>query len=124
MEITYFNWMCRPMPVATCRVQEVKKHNDPECKACLVNYNLISKIETASQDTDFIQKLLKVESIGKFPNAYENTEMDYVNYENNLKLLYQNISENVMDDVCRIWKWDFLLFDYDITKFCKKEFWE
>ena len=67
---------------------------------------------------------MDVELIGDFPNAYRNTEMDYMNYENNLKILYSNISRSVMDDVCEMYKWDFLLFDYDITKFCPSKFWK
>merc|ERR1712043_127908 len=81
-----------------------------QCNACLINYNVIAKIETVSQDTEYIQKKLKAEAIGSFPNAYKNTEMDYKNYEDNLKILYKGISREVMDRVCEKWKWDFLLF--------------
>ena len=84
---------------------------------------MIAKIETVAQDTEFIQKLMKAEAIGSFPNAYKNTEMDYQNYQRNLKILYENISQPVMDRVCERWKWDFLLFDYDIKPFCSEEYW-
>ena len=86
-------------------------------------YNVIAKIETVAQDTKFIQQLMKAEAIGEFPHAYKNTEMDYQNYERNLKLIYDKISKRVMNRVCERWKWDFLLFDYDITPFCPEEFW-
>ena len=94
-----------------------------QCAACMINYNIIAKIETAAQDAEHIKQLLKVEAIGDFSNAYQNTEMDYANYERNLGNLYQNISKTVMDDVCEMYKWDFLLFDYDIKKFCGRKFW-
>ena len=90
-----------------------------QSRACLVNYNFIAKLETAKKDVEYLKELLDLGSIGDFPRAYENTQMDSSRFIEHLRYLYKDISVETMEKVCSVYKWDFLLFGYDIALFCK-----
>ena len=102
------------------------------CSCCLLDYNYIVKLETAHEDAGFLKKELDVEGIGEFPGVYsgsehagggsvgeEDADSDRKNreYIAKLKNLYRDIPKKTILKVFDIYKWDFLLFDYDLSPF-------
>ena len=92
------------------------------CSPCYSDYNIISKIEEADISADKILRAVGIpESVGNFPKAYSTTEMKTNDDNFNLKLkkLYSEneISEDLICNIHKAYRMDFLLFEYDILPF-------
>lgn len=99
------------------------------CSACLVKYDMITKIETVDSDfSQFLEKMDLSDSLGNFEKAYnashfkdetraENLQQRYQNYIKKLQNLYKSIPKSTILDLYKIYFWDFKLFGYDILPF-------
>ncbi|CAH1773177.1 unnamed protein product [Owenia fusiformis] len=76
------------------------------CKPCDIDYNYIGKVETLSQDANYI--LYKLGFISaRFKDQKAQTTAKMVKY-------YESIPCYLMDKLSLVFFWDFKLFDYDL----------
>ena len=88
---------------------------DNQCFPCEVNYDVIGKHETMTEDANYLLDLWNVSNI-RFPPAYRNASAEACEYNH----FYSNVSAVIIDRVIDKFKEDSLMFGYsDFPEFKK-----
>lgn len=81
------------------------------CHLCLIDYDIIGKYETLYEDAEFILKQIGKSDIA-FPHAAKPSKT-----WSQLRKYYNTLSQRVINDLYKIYKLDFELFEYNINDF-------
>ena len=105
------------------------------CNPCLVQYDYITKLETIEDDFGIILEALDAESIGRFPSTNKHVETEaasesddmpktrkHSKYIERLQKAYKYVSKNTIKKLIKIYKWDFLMFNYDFVPFLENPY--
>ena len=89
------------------------------CQPCSVPFDFVTKIETAEQDSKFILDQMgpQFEHLSPILQKYSSSNMDYGNYVERLKNIYQIVPRDLILKIYGILKLDFEMFGYDIGPF-------
>jgi len=92
-----------------------------QCNPCLIDYDFIVKLETVQMDAPNIINYLDINKVGRFPiTRFDvNGDTKSIQYDvmGKLKNAYKNIDNETILKLFKIYKWDFLLFGYDVRSF-------
>ena len=83
------------------------------CNPCLVQYDFVAKLETIEQDSQCILNRLSNKTTVEFPDRTSgpNTETHH-NSTELLRKYYSTVSEDVIDEIRKVYSMDFKLFGY------------
>ncbi|KAK3610207.1 hypothetical protein CHS0354_038847 [Potamilus streckersoni] len=82
------------------------------CHPCHVQYDVIGKMESIDEDTDYLLHFLGITSKVKFPKRSDFTTNGKT--KNELSKYYQGIPKNLLERVLQEFRRDYVLFDYKI----------
>ena len=83
------------------------------CSPCSMNYNFIAKQESSFTDANYILASIKLSNITYLPGQYQDSLLLF----NGIKTWFEDISNEIMQDLYKIYYPDFVLFNYTITDF-------
>ncbi|KAK3610208.1 hypothetical protein CHS0354_038848 [Potamilus streckersoni] len=82
------------------------------CHPCHVQYDVIGKMESIDEDTDYLLQYLGASSKVKFPKRSDSTTKRKT--KNELSKYYQGIPKDLLERVLQEFRRDYVLFDYKI----------
>ncbi|XP_030383179.1 carbohydrate sulfotransferase 11 [Scaptodrosophila lebanonensis] len=93
------------------------------CTPCSVNFSIIGKVETFQRDSEFIIRQAGLESLllGKLPQRklrkIGNQARSGVKTEALVERYFSELERSTLDQLLKIYRIDFELFDYDFSKY-------
>ena len=78
-----------------------------------MNYNFIAKQESSFTDANYILASIELSNITYLPGQYQDSLLLF----NGIKTWFEDISNEIMQDLYKIYYPDFVLFNYTITDF-------
>lgn len=79
------------------------------CQPCLIKYNMIGRMETISEDSNYILKFVGEKNI-TFPEYKSPSAIGFIDK------YYRTIPSEIIKELYEIYEWDFKLFGYDPTR--------
>ncbi|KAM7353437.1 carbohydrate sulfotransferase 11 isoform 1-T7 [Cochliomyia hominivorax] len=94
------------------------------CTPCSINFTIIGKVETFNRDSEFIIRQAGLESLllGKLPKSLSRKIGNLskgAKTNISLEKYFSEINRSTLDQLIKIYKLDFELFDYDYEKYYK-----
>ena len=93
------------------------------CSPCIIDYDYITRLESIEEDSRTVLKALKAEWVGEFPRTrnYHDKNLSnnkrQPNYIEKLQKSMAEIDKETIIKLYEVYKWDFLLFGYEIEPF-------
>lgn len=114
-DVTFQEFVIYLLDPFTTKLRPLNHHWGPYhklCHPCLVQYDLIGKYETLSEDAGLALKQMGVEHLIKFPRH----ELGPSETKKRLSDAYANISAAHIYQLWKLYSTDFLIFNYDYPR--------